>query len=115
MVIILATLHYSLVKEQIERPVQGPKPCLTTNPLARTSPRVQPWNQVLHLSTGGDERIRTADLLVANQSLCQLSYVPLFRSPAGTRCPKAACLADGGNGGPNWTRTNDLTLIRRAL
>ena len=46
---------------------------------------------------GGDERNRTADPLLARQVLSQLSYTPMII------------------GGPGWTRTIDLTLIRRAL
>ena len=46
---------------------------------------------------GGDERIRTADLLRAKQALSQLSYIPKIY------------------GGHRWTRTTDLALIRRAL
>ena len=46
---------------------------------------------------GGDERNRTADPLLARQVLSQLSYTPTII------------------GGPGWTRTIDLTLIRRAL
>jgi hypothetical protein len=30
------------------------------------------------LQSGGDERDRTADLLVANEALSQLSYIPTF-------------------------------------
>jgi|APFre7841882793_1041355.scaffolds.fasta_scaffold138455_1 hypothetical protein len=45
---------------------------------------------------GGGERDRTDDLLLAKQALSQLSYTPK-------------------GGGPNWSRTNDLTLIRGAL
>ena len=45
---------------------------------------------------GGGERDRTDDLLLAKQALSQLSYTP-------------------NGGGPNWSRTNDLTLIRGAL
>ena len=46
---------------------------------------------------GGGERIRTDDPLRAKQALFHLSYTPDCR------------------GGPSWNRTNDLTLIRRAL
>ena len=56
----------------------------------------------LLFSFGGGERDRTDDLLRARQALSQLSYTPqiiLGRLP----------------GGPRWTRTTDLTLIRRAL
>jgi hypothetical protein len=55
---------------------------------------------------GGDDRDRTGDPLLAKQVLSQLSYIPpvlLTSQPA----PK--------NGGPNWSRTSHLTLIRGAL
>ena len=56
----------------------------------------------IHLITSGDNEIRTRDLLLARQALSQLSYTPMvsglyFKS------------------GLKWTRTTDLTLIRRAL
>ena len=53
----------------------------------------------------GDGGIRTLDPLLARQVLSQLSYTPimgfhwLFNLPNGLK----------------WTRTTDLTLIRRAL
>ena len=47
------------------------------------------------LWTNGDKGIRTLDPLLARQVLSQLSYIPLY--------------------GVKWTRTIDLTLIRRAL
>ena len=54
--------------------------------------------------SGGDEESRTPDPLLARQVLSQLSYTPIF-------CPqsKKEC------GGLKWTRTTDLTLIRRVL
>ena len=57
------------------------------------------------LEPGGDERIRTADLLVANQLLSQLSYVP-----DGVRGTSPLA-----HGGPKWTRTTDLSVISRTL
>ena len=48
------------------------------------------------LTLNGDEGIRTLDPLLARQVLSQLSYAP-------------------GTHGLKWTRTTDLTLIRRAL
>ena len=50
-----------------------------------------------HLS--GDNEIRTRDLLLARQALSQLSYTPKGFYIDGLK----------------WTRTTDLTLIRRAL
>ena len=55
--------------------------------------------------TSGAEGIRTPDPLLARQVLSQLSYTPItgfhwiFNLPNGLK----------------WTRTTDLTLIRRAL
>ena len=46
----------------------------------------------------GDKEIRTPDPLLARQVLSQLSYTPRFTQ-----------------NGLKWTRTTDLTLIRRAL
>ena len=48
------------------------------------------------LWTNGDKGIRTLDPLLARQVLSQLSYIPFYY-------------------GVKWTRTIDLTLIRRAL
>ena len=48
-------------------------------------------------SAGGGSRIRTGDILLAKQTLYQLSYTP------------------GGHGGPDKSRTCDLVLIRDAL
>ena len=53
---------------------------------------------------GGDEEDRTPDLCIANAALSQLSYTPKYTI-------KQIHL----NGGHKWTRTIDLTLIRRAL
>ena len=58
---------------------------------------------------GGAGRDRTDDLKLAKLPLSQLSYSPL----------KNAIRQHSDNldehGGPGWTRTTDLTLIRRAL
>ena len=50
----------------------------------------------------GEYEIRTRDLLLARQALSQLSYTPMGFSLYG-------------KSGLKWTRTTDLTLIRRAL
>ena len=47
----------------------------------------------------GDGEIRTLDPLLARQVLSQLSYTPTAFAASGLK----------------WTRTIDLTLIRRAL
>lgn len=54
---------------------------------------------------GGDDRIRTGDLLRARQALYQLSYIPIRM---GTRSSKAL-------GGPKSTRTTDLPVINEML
>ena len=59
--------------------------------LIRSSAQIHP-----HAVSGGDERNRTADLLLARQALSHLSYTPAF-------------------GGPEWTRTTDLAIISRTL
>ena len=61
----------------------------------------------------GDGEMRTLDPLLARQVLSQLSYTP-------TDVPIFNCLSDGlpfslSTNGLEWTRTTDLTLIRRAL
>ena len=60
---------------------------------------------------GGDERVRTDDPLLAKQVLSQLSYAPVWLiylySTVGLSLLKSS--------GLKWTRTTDLTLIRRAL
>ena len=52
----------------------------------------------IHVRIGGGSRIRTGDILLAKQTLYQLSYTPteVF-------------------GGSRWSRTIDLVLIRDAL
>ncbi len=64
-----------------------------------------------HPTNGGGDRIRTDDPLVANQVLYQLSYAPF--------CPLATdtivSFAREENGGPDKSRTCDLSLIRRTL
>ena len=52
----------------------------------------------------GDGEIRTLDPLLARQVLSQLSYAPIL-----------FLIYEIGNNGLKWTRTTDLTLIRRAL
>ena len=59
--------------------------------------------------TSGDGEIRTLDPLLARQVLSQLSYTPTKRFPLFCFSPVSS-----GNG-LKWTRTTDLTLIRRAL
>ena len=59
------------------------------------------------LISGGDSGARTRSLRLAKPALSQLSYIP--ESDARGRA------ASQERGGPGWTRTTHLTLIRRAL
>ena len=59
------------------------------------------------LESGGDSGARTRSLRLAKPALSQLSYIPnMFIWRAWLRRK---------SGGPEWTRTTHLTLIRRAL
>ena len=73
---------------------------------------------------GGDERARTANLRLAKPALSQLSYVPGLDADSDCRDESSLTSAFGirnlgvpaiFDGGPNWSRTNDLVLIRDAL
>ena len=55
------------------------------------------------LISSGDKGIRTLDPLLARQVLSQLSYTPM------------GIILFSEQNGVKWTRTIDLTLIRRAL
>ena len=60
----------------------------------------------------GDEGIRTLDPLLARQVLSQLSYTPMgFSMYVSVSSSSNSRLMPG----LKWTRTTDLTLIRRAL
>jgi hypothetical protein len=60
------------------------------------------------LVSGGDSGARTRSLRLAKPALSQLSYIPGNQGFAAT-APHPE------RGGPGWTRTTHLTLIRRAL
>ena len=59
------------------------------------------------ISSGGDSGARTRSLRLAKPALSQLSYIPNVMYRRAGRGEE--------NGGPEWTRTTHLTLIRRAL
>ena len=67
----------------------------------------------------GDGEIRTLDPLLARQMLSQLSYTPTDAVPSSIVSLYLLFLLDGlalaFANGLEWTRTTDLTLIRRAL
>ena len=75
------------------------------------------------LSASGDGEIRTLDPLLARQVLSQLSYTPHGCGPPSFLRQSLysvylysrfhSVLPEGN--GLKWTRTTDLTLIRRAL
>ena len=62
---------------------------------------------LLGKDSNGDNEIRTHDPLLARQVLSQLSYTPIIRHPL--------LIQQKTSDGLKWTRTTDLTLIRRAL
>ena len=67
------------------------------------------------LSVSGDGEIRTLDPLLARQVLSQLSYTPTDAGlPSFEAIPLFFCRLIKASG-LKWTRTTDLTLIRRAL
>ena len=84
--------------------------------------------QILFSSAdNGDGEIRTLDPLLARQVLSQLSYTPMDAGLPSFEAipysflfciyfnqPVTSCITFSGNG-LKWTRTTDLTLIRRAL
>ena len=64
----------------------------------------------------GDEEIRTLDPLLARQVLSQLSYAPLRVIMLLLVLALTFSVSFGVSPyGLKWTRTTDLTLIRRAL
>ena len=63
----------------------------------------------------GDDEIRTRDPLLARQVLSQLSYAPISFSKPFLYTLIKKDLIYIFKSGLKWTRTTDLTLIRRAL
>jgi hypothetical protein len=62
---------------------------------------------------GGAEEIRTPDLLLAKETLCQLSHGPV--RGAASIAALRGFLGWENRGGRFWTRTRDLCLIRAVL
>ena len=79
----------------------------------------QPIQRLLSELLSGDGEIRTLDPLLARQVLSQLSYTPMDAVPSSIVSLYLLFLLDGlalaFANGLEWTRTTDLTLIRRAL
>ena len=70
------------------------------------------------LSANGDGEIRTLDPLLARQVLSQLSYTPIGYGSSFLFSKSNPCIhlyEFFNSSGLKWTRTTDLTLIRRAL
>ena len=70
------------------------------------------------LSANGDGEIRTLDPLLARQVLSQLSYTPIGCGSSflfSKSNPYIHLFEFLNSNGLKWTRTTDLTLIRRAL
>ena len=70
------------------------------------------------LSANGDGEIRTLDPLLARQVLSQLSYTPIGCGSSFLFSKSNPCIhlfEILNSNGLKWTRTTDLTLIRRAL
>ena len=70
-------------------------------------------NHTVSWKPNGDGEIRTHDPLLARQVLSQLSYTPKDKSLFLFFCFLSRTHAL--DNGLEWTRTIDLTLIRRAL
>ena len=67
---------------------------------------------MLEIHAGGGSRIRTGDILLAKQTLYQLSYTPTRANENRWTRHDAA---EAKSGGSRWNRTIDLVLIRDAL
>ena len=66
-------------------------------------------------SANGDGEIRTLDPLLARQVLSQLSYTPTDAGLPFFQSNPYILFNGHLSSGLKWTRTTDLTLIRRAL
>ncbi len=75
------------------------------------TPEHKPWRH-RSKSSGGGDRDRTDDPLLAKQVLSQLSYTPTSKDQPHRGKPQAVV---GRCGGPGRIRTSDPTLIKRVL
>ena len=105
----LTHVSYSVVKEQSRRAWRRVRlrEWSSSDIRASRTPYGPPRTQRVSLESGGDSGARTRSLRLAKPALSQLSYIP----EAGFSMVRAALSV----GGPGWTRTTHLTLIRRAL
>lgn len=110
---------FQIVKEQIKLSSQKPNaqdsfaPPGSFHPARRQALTVElflrgPFDTA-HQVSGGGERDRTDDILLAKQALSQLSYTPINAPPFNAALTR---LIVGGSG---WIRTNDPRLIKTVL
>jgi hypothetical protein len=104
----LPSVSYSVVKDRSPREAARDR-----GPEGRASRKIyrSPQRELAgsSLGSGGDSGARTRSLRLAKPALSQLSYIP------GAMGPAVRTVGPRSDGGPGWTRTTHLTLIRRAL
>ena len=109
------TCFFRIVKERTASPVKRPEVSLVAylRSLGNLNQATVSFFILLPSSfqSGGGERDRTDDLLLAKQALSQLSYGPAILAPR--RIPlRLRSLLVGGSG---WIRTIDPRLIKTVL
>ncbi len=113
----LPSVSYSIVKDRAQRASAA----ADARPPRRARRKILCWLDRLASTTepslvsGGDSGARTRSLRLAKPALSQLSYIPLILDPAAEARQSQAASRSRSVGGPGWTRTTHLTLIRRAL
>ena len=104
----LPSVSYSVVKDRVRRAGAAERAGRNGGPAEDLWEPRRPTAGPLS-NSGGDSGARTRNLRLAKPALSQLSYIP------GTRGSRLAARGSQEDGGPGWTRTTHLTLIRRAL
>ena len=121
----LISWRFSLLRSLSTRKTSFPRSGYSSNILSgllcssKLEKASQPIQRLLSELLSGDGEIRTLDPLLARQVLSQLSYTPTDAVPSSIVSLYLLLLLDGlalaFANGLEWTRTTDLTLIRRAL
>ena len=121
----LISWRFSLLRSLSTRKTGFPRSGYSSNILSgllcssKLEKASQPIQRLLSELLSGDGEIRTLDPLLARQVLSQLSYTPTDAVPSSIVSLYLLFLLDGlalaFANGLEWTRTTDLTLIRRAL